>query len=371
MVRTFRRSRSGNVRSCSRHDHGRPEVTRLDGERLHRESYVIDLHTHGPGFVPQPFRAAWRAATLAAPAEAGFDALRPSGVDAVVSKAVGDPVVTRCYLGRRPWQAVEAQLARIERQAAEAGAAVVGTVAGLQQARERQIPAVVLGVEGADALGHDLDLVDAWYERGVRVIGLVHLGDNSLGTTCLPWQRYGGPLPVRRSQPLGLTAFGARVVERMNDLGVLVDVAHCDGPTLLEVVGVTTAPVVSSHTGARALQDFPRYLADDELHAIATTGGLVGLWPYRSRRAGVRDIPELAAHARHIADTIGPEHLGLGTDMNGVPGVMAGYGGEIDLPKVTDALLDAGFDHQEMRGILGGNALRLLRQVERARRKLS
>ena len=136
----------------------------------------------------------------------------------------------------------------------------------------------------------------------------------------------------------------------MNRLGVLVDVAHCDRATVLDVVEVTTAPVVSSHTGARALQDFPRYLTDDELRAIAATGGLVGLWPYRNHRPGVRDIPELVAHARHIADTIGPEHLALGTDMNGVPGVMAGFGGETDLPKVTGALLDAGFDHGEVTG---------------------
>jgi membrane dipeptidase len=196
------------------------------------------------------------------------------------------------------------------------------------------------------------------------MIVLVHLGDNSLGTTCLPWQRYAGPLPVRRHTEPGLSALGARVVERMNQLGVLVDVAHCDRATLLDSVDVATAPVVASHTGARALQDFPRYLTDAELAAIAATGGLVGLWPYRTRRAGVRDIAELVAHARHIADTIGPEHLALGTDLNGVPGVMAGFSGETDLPKVTCALLDAGFDRREVEGILGQNALRVLRHVE-------
>jgi membrane dipeptidase len=125
----------------------------------------------------------------------------------------------------------------------------------------------------------------------------------------------------------------------------------------LEVVGVASAPVVSSHSGARALQDFPRYLADDELRAIASTGGVVGLWPYRARRFGVRTVSDLVAHARHIAETVGTEHLAVGTDMNGVPGVMAGFGGEI-------ALLGGGFDDQEVEGILGGNALRVLRRVD-------
>lgn len=340
-----------------------------EGERLHRESFVFDLHTHGRGFVPQPFRTVWRAITARAPAEVGFEALREGGVDAAVAKAVGDPVVTRWYLGRSPWDAVEAQLAEIERQTTEAGAVVVDSVEGLARARARDVPAVLLGVEGADALGYDVDRVDAWHQRGVRMVVLVHLGDNTLGTTCLPWQRYAGPVPVRRRTEPGLTPLGVRVVERMNQLGVLVDVAHGDRATVLGVVDAATAPVVSSHTGAQALQDFPRYLTDHELAAIAATGGVVGLWPYRTRRTGVREMGDLVAHARHIASAIGPGHLAIGTDMNGVPGVMAGFSGETDLPRVTCALLDAGFGHSEVAGILGGNALRVLRDVEACSRR--
>jgi membrane dipeptidase len=346
----------------------RPAVD-AEAERLHRESFVLDLHTHAPGFVPQPFRTVWRGLTIRAPAEAGFDVLARAGVDAAVAKAVGDPIVTRWYVGRSPWDAVEAQLAQIERHADDAGALVVGSVEDLRRARAQGVPAVVLGVEGADAVGHDVDRIDAWHERGVRVVVLVHLRDNALGATCLPWQRYLGPWPAgrRRTSP-GLSPLGARVVARMNRLGMLVDVAHADRATLLGVVGAATAPVVSSHTGARALQDFPRYLADDELRAIASTGGVVGLWPYRTRRLGVRTIGEWVAHARHIADTVGPEHLAVGTDMNGVPGVVAGFGGEADLPKLTAALLDAGFDEGEVTGVLGANALRVLTRVAAAAR---
>jgi membrane dipeptidase len=335
-----------------------------DGDALHRRSFVLDLHAHAAGFVPQPFRTVWRGVTLGAPPPAGFDVLRRGGVDAAVAKAVGDPVVTRWYVGVSPWDAVEAQLARIERRADEAGALVVRSVEDLARARAHGTPAVVLGVEGADAVGPDVDRVDAWHGRGVRVVGLVHLGDNALGTTCLPWQRYIGPLPVRRRTAPGLSRLGVRVVERMLRLGIVVDVAHADRATLLGVVDAATAPVVSSHTGARAVQDFPRYLADDELRAIAATGGVVGLWPYRARRVGVRDVADLVAHARHIADTVGPEHLAVGTDTNGIPRAMAGFGDQSDLPKLTSALLDAGFGEHEVQGILGGNALRVLRQVE-------
>jgi membrane dipeptidase len=305
----------------------------------------------------------WRA-SVGAPTEQGFDTLHAGGIDAVVASAVGDAIVTRCHLGRSPWAAVDAQLHRIERQVGDAGAVVASSVEDLVAARPGGRPAVLLGLEGADAMGDDIDLVDAWHKRGVRLIGVVHLGDNTLGTTCLPWQRYVGPLPVRRPGRSGLTALGHRVVARSNRLGMLVDVAHGDRSTVLDIAAATTAPIVSSHSGARAVQDFPRYLCDDELQAIAATGGLVGLWPYRNRRQGVRDLPELMVHAQHIADTIGPEHLALGTDMNGLPGAMAGFGGGSDLSRVTVALLDAGFDRTEVTGILGGNALRVLQRVE-------
>lgn len=332
---------------------------------LHHDALVVDLHVHGPAFVPQPFRSLWHAVTPGRPPEVGFDVLRPAGVDAAVATAVGDPVVTRWYRGRSPWDAVEAQLALVERQAAAAGARLARSVADVVAARADGVPAVVLGVEGGDPLDGP-DAVDAWHERGVRLVVLVHLRDNRLGTTCLPWQRYVGPLPVRRRSGPGLTALGAAVVRRMNEVGIVVDVAHADRATLLGVVNAAAAPVVASHTGAKAVEDFARYLADDELRAIAGTGGVVGLWPFRAMGHGVRTMADLVAHARHVAGVVGPEHLAVGTDMNGVPGLMDGYRGERDLPLVTAALLDAGFTPEEARGVLGGNALRVLRQVEAA-----
>lgn len=334
-----------------------------DARRVHEDAFIVDLHTHGPGFVPRPFSAVWRAVTIRGPAETGFDVLRRADVDAVVAKAVGDPVVTRWYMGRSAWDAVDEQLARIEQQAAASGAVMARSVDDLVAARASRVPAVVLGVEGADALGEDVARVDAWHRRGVRVVVLVHLRDNQLGTTCLPWQQYAGPMPVGRRSTPGLTPLGAAVVRRMNALGVAVDVAHADSATLRGVLEVAAAPVLSSHTGARALQDFARYLHDDELRAIASTGGVVGLWPYRSRRWGVASTADLMRHAHHIVDVVGVEHLAIGTDMNGVPRVMDGYGGEADLSLVTTALLDAGFTEPEVRAVLGGNAMRVLGEV--------
>jgi microsomal dipeptidase-like Zn-dependent dipeptidase len=282
-----------------------------------------------------------------------------------VAAAVGDPIVTRWYLRRDPWEAVQAQLDAIEDGAARHGIGVARSMVEIDEAISSGAPALVLGVEGADAAGDDLDRFDRWHERGVRLVVLVHLADNQFGTTCLPWQQYAGPLPVRRSATPGLTSLGRTAVLRMQRLGILVDLAHADEATLRDAVDIAEAPVVSSHTGARGVRDFARYLTDDALRAIAGTGGVVGLWPYRGVGKGVRDLDELMLHARHVAEVIGHEHLCLGTDMNGVPGLMKGYRGERDIPSVTAALLDAGFTEDETRGVIGGNALRVLREVER------
>lgn len=328
-----------------------------------RPGPIVDLHVHGPDFLPQPFRRVYRSTRPGRPRPEGFDVLEPAGVDVAVASAVGDPIVTRWYLRQDPWAAVERQLEKIARGAREAGVAVATTTADLTRAVEGDGPAVLLGVEGADALGADPDRVGQWRERGVRVVVPVHLSDNSIGTTCLPWQHYTGPVPVRRPAEPGLTAFGRTVIRRLQQERVLVDVSHADDQTVRDIVASAEAPVVASHTGARARRDFARFLDDDGLRAVASTGGVIGLWPYRGVGKGVRDMDDLMGHARHVAETVGPEHLCLGTDMNGVPQHMAGYRGERDLPTIVDALGAAGFDRAEVDGIVGGNAMRVLAAV--------
>jgi membrane dipeptidase len=333
-----------------------------DPATLHRNAVVVDMHTHPVGFVPKPFSAAYRLGNRVYnrhpfPPDEHFDHLRDAaGVDVIVAKAVGDPVVTRWYRGGA-WRAVERQLELIVGQL---GGQVVTTAAHARGGQGSARPLGILGVEGGDALGSDVDNVDRWHARGVRVVTLVHLADNQFGTTCMPWQKFVGPLPVRRKVAEGLSPLGATVVDRMQRVGILIDLAHADRATLLGVVDRATRPVAATHSGARARQDFDRFLTDDEIRAVAGTGGVIGLWPYCSRGRGVVDMADLIGHARYVADLVGPQHLCVGTDMNGVPGLMAGYRGETDLPLVTAALLQAGFTADEVRGVLGENALRVL-----------
>jgi membrane dipeptidase len=282
----------------------------------------------------------------------------------IVAKAVGDGVVTRFHRGDA-WTAVQRQLDAAAGQIEAAGGRTVRTAAEVRAAQENG-PVALLGVEGADAVGDDVDRVDECAAGGVRVVTIVHLGDNQIGRTCMPWQRYVTParLPVGKRVEEGLSPFGARIVQRMNEVGIVIDLAHADPRTVLDTVARTTAPVVATHSGARARQDFARFLGDDEVRAIASTGGAIGLWPYNHRGRGVHDTAALVGHARHVADLVGADHLCIGTDMNGVPGLMEGYGGETDLPVVTDALLAGGFTEPEVEGILGRNFLRVLEACE-------
>src|SRR5205823_4586705 len=131
------------------------------------------------------------------------------------------------------------------------------------------------------AIGKHLRRVDELFRLGVRVLVPVHLRDNQIGTTRLPWQLYLSDLPVPRRRSRGLTEIGRKVIERMNTLGMIIDVSHADRATLYDVVDLTEQPIIASHAGAKAIEAFDRFLDDGEIAAVARTGGVVGLWPFR------------------------------------------------------------------------------------------
>jgi microsomal dipeptidase-like Zn-dependent dipeptidase len=325
---------------------------------------VIDAHGHGTHLLPRPVQAVRRAAIRSHPPDSPLTDLAPAGVDAVVANAVGDRLVTRWRWPADPWAAVRRQLDDLRREAKTARCRLATTAADIEAARDAGRPAVMLGLEGADVLGEDPTRLAALHAAGVRVIGLVHFADNALGTIAMSWNGQASSPAVRASRRSpGLTARGTEAVAEMNAHGILIDVAHADRATILAVCERTTAPVICSHTGARSLHDFPRYLSDDEIRTIKATGGLVGLWPFRYQGKGITDPDDFARHADHLARTAGPDHVCIGTDMNGVPGLMAGYHGERDFPTLTQALRRTGFSDAETAGIAGGNMARVLASV--------
>lgn len=325
---------------------------------------VIDAHGHGTRMLPRPLAVLRRAMVRSHPAESPLTDLAPAGVDAAIVNAVGDRLVTRWRWPADSWAAVRRQLDDLRSEAEAASCRLATATADIRAAHDAGQPAVILGLEGADVVGEDVTRLAVLRRAGVRVIGLVHFADNALGTIAMSWdgQPFSPEVRSGRRAP-GLTARGAEVVAEMNAAGLLIDVAHADRATALSVCAQTTAPVICSHTGARSLHEFPRFLSDEEIRAITATGGLVGLWPFRHKGNGVADQDDFARHAEHLARVAGADHMCIGTDMNGVPGLMAGYRGERDFPILTQVLRRAGFSDAEVAGIGGGNIARILASV--------
>jgi len=207
--------------------------------------------------------------------------------------------------------------------------------------------AALLGLEGAHALEGEVERLDRLFEAGFRMLGLTHFFDNAVG---------GSAHGLRKR---GLTELGRRVLERAERLGMVVDLAHASPRLIDDVLEHVRGAVVVSHTGVAGTCPGPRNLDDGRLEAIAAAGGVVGigLWP----GAVCGDtVDDWARAVRHAADVMGPEHVALGSDWDGAVPAIVDAAGTVHL---TDALLRAGFRPEEIRGIMGGNTIRVLRSM--------
>lgn len=214
-----------------------------------------------------------------------------------------------------------------------------------------------LAVEGGACLAGGLPAVRELASEGVRMVTLVHFVPNALGDP--------GEFPVHPRR--GLSALGRRLVPEMGRHGVLPDVAHLCDEGVRQVIDLSQGPVVCSHTGMRALCDRPRNLPDDLARGIARTGGLVGiLWfpPYLAPDPRGVGIDRVVDHMRHAASVAGPEHVAVGTDLDGWTWPPEGLEGHHRFPALAEALIRAGFTEAEVLGMLGGNALRVIGEAD-------
>lgn len=201
-----------------------------------------------------------------------------------------------------------------------------------------------LGLEGAHALGGELASLDRLHEAGFRMIGLVHFFDNDVG---------GSAHGVERG---GLTPFGERVLDRMAQLGMAVDLAHAS-PTLIDdVLARTTGPVIVSHTGVKGTCDNPRNLDDERLAAIGARGGVVGIGLWETALCGVTPA-DWARAVRHATRVMGVDHVALGSDWDGAVTAVVDAAETV---RLTQALMDEGFTAEEITGIMGRNVTRVL-----------
>jgi membrane dipeptidase len=287
------------------------------------------------------------------------------------------------------------------------------SVADIERAHKEHKLAALMGIEGGHSIENDIHLLRDYYRLGVRYMTLSWSNTNE-------WADSSGDINDAKVQHHnGLTDFGKQVVLEMNRLGMMVDISHVADKTFWDAIATTKAPVIASHSSARALTDAPRNMTDDMLRAVAKNGGVVDVnfysgfvdedyrkasepigkqaaeavrlyiekqkadgkaVPYtdidRIEREWAAKIPRpplksLIDHIDHIAKVAGVDHVGLGSDFDGVAGATpAGIDSAADLPRITQALLDRGYNAEDIKKILGGNVLRVFRQVESVSREM-
>ena len=213
-----------------------------------------------------------------------------------------------------------------------------------ERATSPKAHAAILAIEGLHALDGRLESVDTLYAHGFRMLGLTHFFDNEVAAS------------AHGVTHAGLTPLGRLVVERMEALHILVDLAHASPQTVSEVLAMAKRPIVVSHTGVAATCPGPRNLTDDQLKAIAANGGVVGIgyWDAAVCTLGAASI---ASAIRHAVDVAGIDHVGLGSDYDGATSVPFATDG---LVEITQALLDKKFSEADIAKIMGGNVMRLL-----------
>ena len=249
-----------------------------------------------------------------------------------------------------PGEAFAFTLERFERimKTIRAGDAVhASSPDAVLKAKKRGQVALLPALEGADGLEGKIENLRELHRRGLRLVQLLHFVDNNLGSNQIP------PHDGR-----GLTEFGREVVREANRLGIIVDLAHANTPTIMDVLTVSRHPIIFSHTGVKALHEGNRYVTDDEIRAIAATGGVIGIWP----AAALRTIPEMVRHIDHIKKLVGIDHIAIASDLRGMQYIDA-FGEEANFRAITQGLIDAGYTDEEIGKVMGGNFFRLWQVV--------
>ena len=227
---------------------------------------------------------------------------------------------------------------------------------------ENSPPGAILAVEGGDAVKGNPDTINEFYGTGVRMITLIHYRNNEIGDTMRRWRNL-SPGPSSN----GLTSAGRKVIERMQDLGIVVDVAHAHTATLKQIAEMSSRPLVDSHTNPCSVEDpsqCGRSRTWKEMELIAKTDGVVCTWPLAySRGATIRTtFSDWAKEILEMKNRLGIEHVGLGTDGGGdLPVLIESYRDIGDLLRLVRAMQEVGFSQNEIAAYMGGNFHRVLR----------
>jgi membrane dipeptidase len=202
-------------------------------------------------------------------------------------------------------------------------------------------------LEGAHGLDGKLENLDRLYDAGVRIIGLAHFFDNDAGGS------------AHGAQKNGLTPFGRALVQKAQEKRMILDLAHSSPQVIDDVLGMTHGMVIASHTGVRGTCDSIRNLTDNHIRGIAAAGGVIGIAMFATA-VGEASVEAVANAIHYVTDLVGVDYAAVGGDMDGSVTTAVDVSG---MPLLTEALLRHGFNQVEIAKIMGGNALRVMRQV--------
>ncbi|HEX8710340.1 MAG TPA: dipeptidase [Terracidiphilus sp.] len=383
---------------------------------VHRSALVIDTHADTPQrFLDEGF-------DLAAPRDGGdlnLDTMREGNLAAQVFAIFVEPERHQGQFAHRALELIDALKQQVERHSDQIAFAT--SAEGILAAHREGKVAALMGIEGGHAIEGSLALLRIYHALGARYMTLTWNNSNGWADSC-------GDLDDLRvpHTASGLSSFGEEVVREMNRLGMMVDVSHVSDRTFHRVLGVSRAPVIASHSSARALCNAPRNLTDEMIRAVATSGGpdseggvvMVNFYagflsqeyldalkavepevervvqslkdeakaagrpaPWdeirKLRLACANRIPRptfstIIDHIDHVAKIGGINHVGIGSDFDGVGSQLPlGMDSPADMPRITEELTARGYSAEDCHKILGGNLLRVFREVERLSRHLA
>jgi membrane dipeptidase len=388
---------------------GEDSALRARAARLHRQSIVIDTHNDITSpLIEDGFDLAMRGDDPKAKVKTHTDLrrMKAGGLGAeFFAVYVGKEFVNKKPsegggAARRALDVIDVVKEQIRRHPESLEAA--STSADIRRiVRSRKI-AALMGIEGGHAIEDSLRTLRMFYKLGVRYMTLTHVNTND-------WADSEGDINnTSVAHHNGLTDFGRDVIREMNRIGMMVDISHVSDKTFYDVIATTRAPVIASHSSARAIANHPRNMSDDMLRAMAKNGGVVMVnfydgfldprkaeltlrertmedemklkYPNDPKRAqeeidawrkandpGKTPLSVLMDHIDHIAKVAGIDHVGIGSDFDGVPftGLPEGMEDISKLPTLTYELMKRGYSDADIKRFLGENLLRVMSEVER------
>jgi len=370
---------------------------------LHRRSLVLDTHADT---TQQMIYESFDLGERASQGHVDIPRMREGGLDAVFFSIWMPGTLSGPDVVKRSLRQIDAVREQVRRHPQDLVLAT--TAVEVRKAQEQGKIAALMGMEGGHMIDDDLGVLRMYAELGVRYLTLTHFQNNH-------WADSSTDTPEHN----GLTEFGKDVVRELNRLGVMVDISHVADKTFYDVLEISKAPLMASHSSCRAISDHPRNMSDDMIRALAEKGGVIQInyeitflsQEARDKKAadGERvenidrefdklcgentaceirereridreamergELPQVSwqkivEHIDHVVKLVGPDHVGLGSDFDGAS-MPLGMDDVSKLPRLTEALLSKGYREEDIEKILGGNLLRVMEATERVKAELN